>query len=73
MSKAGALQIEVVYDPADVVEKLTDARGAVLPAFIVMERGESLSDWSERAKPDIFQSVAVRLHPFQRLRFFCLL
>ena len=33
-----------------------------------MERGESLPDWSTRAKPDVFQSVAVLAHVATRLR-----
>ena len=33
-----------------------------------MERGESLPDWSKRAKPDVFQSVAVLAHVATRLR-----
>ena len=27
-----------------------------------MEKGESLQDWSERAEPDLFTSLAVRTH-----------
>lgn len=40
---------------------ITDAFGEPLPPFIVMEKGEALDEWSRRAKPDLFQSVAVRL------------
>ena len=36
--------------------------GYALPPFIVMERGESLDRWSERAKPDVWQSVSVRTY-----------
>jgi hypothetical protein len=39
----------------------TDAHGIPLPPFIVMEKGEALDEWSRRAKPDQFQSVAVCL------------
>lgn len=40
---------------------ITDAFGEPLPSFIVMEKGEALDEWNRRAKPDLFQSVAVRL------------
>ena len=33
-----------------------------------MERGESLPDWSKRAKPDVFHSVAVLANVATRLR-----
>eukprot|EP00892_Ulva_mutabilis_P000976 jgi/Ulvmu1/1087/UM106_0003.1 len=33
--------------------------GKPLPPCIVMEKGESLQDWSERAEPDLFTSLAV--------------
>lgn len=39
-----------------------------LPPFIVMEKGESLSDWTTRAHPDMFQSIAVLVHVATRLR-----
>ena len=58
--KAGALQVEQVYDPSQAAEKLTDTQGAALPAFIVMERGDSISGWSKRAKPELLQGIAVR-------------
>ena len=38
---------------------LVDPSGCPLPPFIVMERGDSLDIWSERAKPDVWQSVSV--------------
>lgn len=38
----------------------TDAHDIPLPPFLVMEKGESLDEWNHRAKPDIFQAVAVR-------------
>ena len=58
----GALlpKIEDVYDPAMSPSRLLDRFGRKLPPCIVMERGESLNEWSRRAKPDVFQSVAVR-------------
>ena len=37
-----------------------DPRGRPLPPCIVMEKGESLQDWSNRAEPDLFTSLAVR-------------
>ena len=36
-----------------------DPAGAPLPPCIVMEKGESLQDWSNRAEPDLFMAVAV--------------
>ena len=39
---------------------LEDPRGRPLPPCIVMEKGESLHDWSDRAEPDLFMAVAVR-------------
>ena len=48
-------QVETVCDDA------VDPRGRPLPPCIVMEKGESLQDWSNRAEPDLFTSVAVRL------------
>jgi hypothetical protein len=37
-----------------------DGFGRPLPPCLVMEKGESLDHWSDRAKPDIFQAVGVR-------------
>eukprot|EP00892_Ulva_mutabilis_P003267 jgi/Ulvmu1/1311/UM011_0039.1 len=56
------------YDPAETPGVLCDARGRPLPPCLVMERGEGLADWSRRAKPDVFQSVAVLAHVAIRLR-----
>ena len=39
---------------------LVDGKGRPLPPCIVMEKGESLHDWSERASPDMFTALAVR-------------
>ena len=47
-------QVEAVCDDA------VDPRGRPLPPCIVMEKGESLQDWSNRAEPDLFTSLAVR-------------
>lgn len=52
--------MEDEYDPEKASEELKDARGVPLPPFIVMEKGESLSDWTERAHPELFQGIAVR-------------
>ena len=46
-------QVEAVCDDA------VDPRGRPLPPCIVMEKGESLQDWSNRAEPDVFASLAV--------------
>jgi len=48
------------YDPQETPTALVDTHARPLPPCLVMERGEGLSDWSRRAKPDVFQSVAVR-------------
>jgi len=40
--------------------QLVDPRGRPLPPCIVMEKGESLHDWSDRAQPDLFSAVSVR-------------
>ena len=45
-----------------------DRLGRPLPPCIAMERGESLPDWSKRAKPDVFHSVAVLANVATRLR-----
>eukprot|EP00892_Ulva_mutabilis_P002846 jgi/Ulvmu1/12562/UM091_0003.1 len=66
----GALlpKIEDVYDPADTPARFRDRHGQPLPPCMVMERGESLNEWSRRAKPDVFQAVAVLAHVATRLR-----
>ena len=54
-------QVEGVYDiPAPLLE---DPCGAALPPCIVLEKGESLQDWSDRAEPDLFTSLAACLSP----------
>ena len=53
-------QVEAVCDGSAV--ELVDPRGRPLPPCIVLEKGESLHDWSDRAQPDLFTSLAVR-HP----------
>ena len=40
----------------------TDRFGRPLPPCIAIARGESLTEWSHRAQPDIFQAVSVRAH-----------
>ena len=37
-----------------------DPLGSPLPPCIVMEKGESLQEWCNRAQPDLFTAVAVR-------------
>jgi serine/threonine protein kinase len=39
-----------------------------MPPFVVMEKGESLSDWTDRARPELFQGIAVLVHVATRLR-----
>jgi hypothetical protein len=60
-SAAVMVQIEGAYDPEDAGGNiLFDNYGNKLPPFIVMEKGESLIDWSKRNTSDVFQAVAVR-------------
>ena len=54
-------QVEAVCDGS--AGGLEDPRGRLLPPCIVMEKGESLHDWSDRAEPDLFTSLAVRRPP----------
>ena len=51
-------QVEAVCDGSK--GELVDPQGRPLPACIVLEKGESLHDWSDRAQPDLFTSLAVR-------------
>ena len=51
-------QVEAVCDNVDA--GLTDPNDHPLPPCIVMEKGESLHDWSDRAVPDLFTCLAVR-------------
>ena len=44
-----------------VVQELVDPSGNILPPIIIMEKGESLNEWSARAEPDLFMSIAVRI------------
>jgi serine/threonine protein kinase len=62
------VQIEAEYDPRMSDVEVKDGRGAPLPPFIVMEKGESLSDWTTRSHPDLFQGIAVLVHVATRLR-----
>jgi hypothetical protein len=52
------LQVEALRD--GVTGDLVDPKGRALPPCIVMERGESLQEWANRAEPDLFTSLAVR-------------
>ena len=51
-------QVEAVCDGS--AGGLEDPRGRWLPPCIVMEKGESLQEWSDRAEPDLFTALAVR-------------
>ena len=51
-------QVEAVCDR--MVSGLKDPRGHPLPPCILMEKGESLHDWSGRAEPDLLSALAVR-------------
>lgn len=58
-----APRIHAMYDPASAdiaMAGATDRFGRPLPPCIVTARGESLSEWTRRATPDVFQAVAVR-------------
>jgi hypothetical protein len=46
-----------------VAAGLVDPRGHALPPCIVMERGESLQEWSDRAEPDRFTALSVWICP----------
>ena len=50
--------VEALCDSAQA--GLVDPSKEPLPPCIVMERGESLQDWSDRAEPDRFTSFSVR-------------
>lgn len=54
-------RLEAMTDNAD--GDLVDARGYALPPCIAMEKGESLDEWSRRAKPDLFMAVTVCPQP----------
>eukprot|EP00892_Ulva_mutabilis_P006549 jgi/Ulvmu1/4266/UM194_0006.1 len=58
-------QVESVCDGS--AGGLEDPRGRWLPPCIVMEKGESLHDWSDRAEPDLFTSLAVLSNISKRL------
>lgn len=53
-----SLQVREILDNKD--GSIADPSGHPLPPCIVMERGESLDKWSERAKPDRMQACTVR-------------
>ena len=53
--------VEAVCDGSS--GKLVDPQGRPLPPCIVLEKGESLYDWIDRAQPDLFTSLAVRCPP----------
>lgn len=51
------MQLRAIVDNKD--GSVVDPQGYPLPPCIVMERGESLDMWSERAKPDRMQAFSV--------------
>ena len=53
------VQVRNVGGNAD--ESIKDPMGHPLPPCIVMERGESLDIWAERAKPDRSMAFTARL------------
>jgi hypothetical protein len=53
------VQVEALRD--GVTGDLVDPQGMALPPCIVMERGESLQEWANRAEPDLFAALAVCL------------
>eukprot|EP00892_Ulva_mutabilis_P004417 jgi/Ulvmu1/2347/UM013_0195.1 len=44
-----------------------DAQGNPLPPFVIMERGESLDEWSRRRKPDMWAAMPVLANIAKRL------
>ena len=50
-------QVEAVCDGLEDGGK--DVRGQKLPPCIVMEKGESLQDWSDRGESDLYTTIAV--------------
>eukprot|EP00892_Ulva_mutabilis_P002163 jgi/Ulvmu1/11948/UM082_0027.1 len=66
-----APRIQAVHDPSKpdpATGPTSDRFGRPLPPCIVVARGESLTEWSRRATPDVFQAVAVLAHVANRLR-----
>eukprot|EP00892_Ulva_mutabilis_P004444 jgi/Ulvmu1/2371/UM130_0002.1 len=58
-------QVDAVCDGS--AGGLEDPRRRPLPPCIVMEKGESLHDWSDRAEPDLFTCLAVLSNISKRL------
>ena len=58
-------QVEALCD--STAKDLVDPRGRAMPPCIIMEKGESLQDWSNRAEPDLFTALAVRSPSFRCL------
>ena len=54
-------KVEGMYDNKDAM--LLDPSGNKLPPCIIMERGESLDEWSRRRKPDMWAAMPVRARP----------
>ena len=55
-------QLEAIVDCE--ADAMLDPRFRPLPSCIVMERGESLHEWADRAEPDIFTCLAVCFNSF---------
>jgi ABC-type Zn uptake system ZnuABC Zn-binding protein ZnuA len=59
-------RVEAMHDGTDA--SVADPKGRPLCPCIVMEKGESLNEWSARAEPDLFMSIAVRCGSLVTLR-----
>lgn len=51
-------RLEGIIDNKD--GKVVDPAGNKMPPCIIMERGESLDEWSRRRKPDMWAAMPVR-------------
>eukprot|EP00892_Ulva_mutabilis_P002162 jgi/Ulvmu1/11947/UM082_0026.1 len=58
----------LVHDPLDAASSRVDLGGRVMAPCIVMPRGESLTQWSRRAKPDVFLAATVLSQVTTQLR-----
>jgi hypothetical protein len=58
---------QVVVSCPEHASALWDPWGRALPSFVVMERGEALDTWMERAQPDKYMAFSVRLRAFPAL------
>ena len=60
-------RVEGMHDNRDGA--LRDPSGYKLPPCIIMERGESLDEWSRRRKPDMWAAMPVRAPLPLRMQF----